>query len=110
MAVMVSMACWARSRLQGSAAGLHALEVEDVINEADKAVGVGDSDAEEIEGFGVDVADDSGRKKAEGAADAGEGSAELVRDGGDELVFESVELGAVRELKSVLMLLLAGLA
>jgi hypothetical protein len=32
-----------------------------------------------------------------------------VRDGGDELVLEGVELGALAELETVLMLLFAGL-
>ena len=99
----------AAANLQRSAAGLHALEVEDVVDEADEAVGVGDGDAEEVEGFGVDVADDAGGEQAEGSADAGERSAQLVRDGGDELVLEGVELGALRELKRVLVVLLAGL-
>ena len=99
----------AAANLQGSAAGLHTFEVENVVDEADEAIGIGDGDAEEIEGLGVDVADDAGGEKAESAADAGEGSAELVRDGGDELVFECVEFGAMRELKGVLMVLLASL-
>ena len=99
----------AAANLQGGAAGLHALEVEDVVDEADEAVGVGDGDAEEVECFGVDVADDAGGEKAEGSADAGERGAEFVRDGGDELVFQGVELGALRELKGVLMVLLARL-
>ena len=99
----------AAADLQRRAAGLHALEVEDVVDEADEAVGVGDGDAEEVEGFGVDVADDAGGEQAERAADAGERRAQLVGDGGDELVLEGVELGALGELKGVLMLLFAGL-
>ena len=97
----------AAANLQRGAAGLHALEVEDVVDEADEAVGVGDGDAEEVEGFGVDVADDAGGEQAEGSANAGERSAELVRDGGDELVFERVEFGALRELEGVLVVLFA---
>ena len=100
----------AAADLEGRAAGLHALEIEDVVDEADEAVGVGDGDAEEIEGFGVDVADDAGGEQAEGSANAGERRAQLVRDGGDELVLEGVELGALGELKGVLMVLLAGLS
>ena len=49
----------AATDLQGSAAGFHALEVENVIDETDETVGVGDGDAEEVECFGVDVADDA---------------------------------------------------
>src|SRR5271170_1994547 len=96
----------ATADLEGSAAGLHALEVEDVVDEADEAVSVGDGDAEKIEGLGVDVADDAGGEKTEGSTNAGEGSAQLVGDGGDELVLEGVEFGAVRELEGVLMMLL----
>ncbi len=42
----------AAADLERGAAGFHALEVEDVVDEADEAVGVGDGDAEEIEGLG----------------------------------------------------------
>ena len=62
----------AAANLQRSAAGLHALEIEDVVDEADEAVSVGDGDAEEVERFGVDVADDAGGEQAEGSANAGE--------------------------------------
>ncbi len=68
----------AAANLQRGATGLHALEVEDVVDEADEAVGVGDGDAEEVERFGVDVADDAGGEQAECAADAGERRAQLV--------------------------------
>jgi len=82
----------AATDLQGSAAGFHALEIEDVVDEADEAIGIGDGDAEEVERLGVNVADDAGGEEAEGSANAGEWGAELVRDSGDELVFEGVEL------------------
>ncbi len=55
----------------------------------------------------IDVADDAGGEKAKGSADAGQRGAELVRDGGDELVLEGVELRALGELHLVVMLLLA---
>ena len=99
----------AAADLEGGAAGLHALEVEDVVDEADEAVGVGDGDAEEVEGLGVDVADDAGGEQAEGSANAGERGAQLVGDGGDELVLEGVELGALGELERVLVVLFARL-
>ncbi len=85
----------AAANLEGGTARLHALKVEDVVDEADEAIGVGDGDAEEILCLGVDVADDAGGEQAESAANAGERRAQLVRDGGDELVFEGVELGAL---------------
>ncbi len=98
----------AATNLQRGATGLHALEVEDVVDEADEAVGVGDGDAEEVERFCVDVADDAGGEQAERSADAGERGAQLVGDGGDELVLQRVEFGALRELKGVLVVLFAG--
>ena len=99
----------AAANLQRGAAGLHALEVEDVIDEADEPVGVGDGDAEEVERLGVDVADDARGEQAKRAANAGERGAELVRDSRDELIFEGVELGALSELQCVLVLLLSRL-
>ena len=94
--------------LEGSSAGLHAFEVEDVVDEADEAVGVGDGDAEEVLRLGVEGTHDAGGEQAEGAADAGKGSAELVRDGGDELVLEVVEVRALAELAEVLLVQLVG--
>ena len=98
----------AAADLEGSAAGFHALEVEDVVDQADEAVGVGDGDAEEVLGFGVDVAHDAGREQTEGAADARERGAELVGDGRDELVFDGVEVRPLAEFEAVLILLLVG--
>ncbi len=100
----------AAANLQRGAAGLHAFEIKDVVDEADEAVGVGDGDAEKVERFGVNVADDAGGEKTEGSADAGKGGAEFVGDGGDELVFEGVKLGAVIELQGVLVVLFASLS
>ena len=97
----------AASDLQGGASGFHALEVKDVVDKANEAIGIGDCDAEEVLRFGVYVADDTGGEQAEGSANAGEGSAQLVGDGGDEFVFEGVELGAMGELDLVLMLFFA---
>ena len=80
----------ATANLERGAAGLHALKIEDVVDEADQAVGVGHGDAEQILGLGIDVADDARREQAESAADAGERSAQLVGDGGDELILEVI--------------------
>ena len=88
--------------LEGSAVGVHALEVEDVVDEADEAVGVGAGDAEEVLRLGVNCAEHAGGEKAESAANAGERCAELVRDGGDELVFDGVELFALAQCLLVL--------
>ena len=75
----------------GFLAALDALEIEDVVDEADQAVRVGDGDAEEVGGLVINVAEDAGGEQAERAADGGERGAELVADGGDELVLEAVE-------------------
>ena len=99
----------AATDLEGSAAGLHALQVEDVVDEANEPVGVGDGDAKEVLGFGIEIAHDAGGQQAEGAADAGEGGAEFVGDGGDELVFKGVEMGALFQLFLILPLTLLGL-
>jgi hypothetical protein len=97
----------AATDLEWGAAGLHALEVKDVVDEADKSVGVSDGDAKEVLGLGVYVTDNAGGEQAEGSADARERGTELVGDGGDEFILESVELGALRELDLVLILLFA---
>ena len=49
----------ATADLQGSPAGLHAFEIEDVVDEADEAIGVGDGDAKEVLCLGIEVAHDS---------------------------------------------------
>jgi hypothetical protein len=99
----------AATDLQRRAAGLHTLEIEDVVDETDEAIGVSNGDAEEVERLGVDVADDAGGKQTEGSANAGKWRAQFVGDGRDELVLEVIELGAMRELEGVLMVLLTGL-
>jgi len=99
MPLIDSIACW-RARGEnsgesgGSAAGLHALKVEDVVDEADEAV-VLVTAIRRSSGLRIYVPDNSGGEQAEGAADAGERGAELVGDGGDELILEIVELGAL---------------
>ena len=76
----------AAADLERCATRLHTFEVEDVVDEANEAVSIGDGDAEQVEGFGVDIADDAGGEETECSTDAGKGSAEFVGDGGDELV------------------------
>ena len=98
----------AAADLQRGAAGLHALQIKDVVDEADETISIGSGDAEEIEGLGIDVADGAGGEQAERTADAGQRGAQLVGDGRDELVLESVELRPLVEWELVLMLLLAG--
>ncbi len=81
-------------------AAADALEVEDVVDEADEAVGVADGDLEHLLrllGAGGECA---AGEQAERSAERGERRAELVGDGGDELVLHAVEgaaLGGVGE-------------
>ena len=81
-------------------AGADALELEDVVDQADEAVGVAGGDVEHLlDLFGARVEGASG-DEAEGGAERGERSAQLVGDGGDELVLHAVEgaaLGGVGE-------------
>jgi len=72
--------------------GVHALEVEYVVDEADQAVGVGAGDAQQVERRGVDLAEHSAGEQPKRAADAGERRAQLMRDGGDELVLDGFEV------------------
>ena len=59
-----------------------------------------DGDAQQVLRLGVDVAQQAGGEQAERAANAGERGAQLVRDGGDELVLDGVEVGALDERES----------
>lgn len=81
-------------------AGADAFELEDVVDEADETVGVAGGDVEHLlELFGAGGEGAAG-DEAEGGAEGGERGAELVGDGGDELVFHTVEgaaLGGVGE-------------
>ena len=79
------------------AAGLHALDVENVVDQADETVGVGDGDAQQILRLGIDIAHQPGGEQPKRPANTGEGGAELVRNSGDELVLDLVELGALDE-------------
>ena len=80
---------WAEG--EGLAAALDALQVENVVDEADQAVGVGEGDAEQVAGLVVDFAENAGGEQAQRSADGGERCAQLVADGGDELVLQAVE-------------------
>ena len=81
-------------------AAADALEIENVVDEADEAVGVADGDVEHLLAlFGAGVECAAG-EEAECSADGGERGAKLVGDGGDEFVLHAVEgaaLGGVGE-------------
>ena len=59
--------------------------------------------------FRINVAEEAGRQEAKRATNAGEGGAQLVRDGGDELVLDGIEIRALREFFSLLLGFLAAL-
>jgi len=107
--LLAEFAQGATADLQGGSARFHAFDIEDVVDKTDQTVGIRGRDAEQVQGFGVYIAYDTGREQAERAADAGERCTQLVRDGGDELILEIVELGPFRKLKMVLVLLFSGL-
>ena len=90
----------AHGELEVALAGGDAFEVEDVVDEADEAVGVAEGDLEHLPHL-VGAADErTTTDEAEGGAEAGERGAELVGDGGDELVLHAIEgaaLGGVGE-------------
>ncbi len=86
--------------LQLGLAGADAFEVEDVVDQADEAVGVADGDLEHLLRLLGAGGEGSAGEQAEGSAERGERRAELVGDGGDELVLHAVEgaaLGGVGE-------------
>ncbi len=73
------------------APALDAFKIENVVDEPDQAVGVGEGNAEQIGSFFINVAEDAGGEQAKGSADGGKGRAQFVTDGGNELVFEAVQ-------------------
>ena len=88
------------ARMQLGVAAADALDVEDVVDELDEPVGVADGDFEHLPHlFGPRLQGAAG-DEAKRRAQAGERGAQLVRDGGDELVLHAVErasLGGVGE-------------
>ena len=90
----------AHGELQLGFAGADAFQVEDIVDEANQTVGVADGDVEHLAhllGAGVEGA---AGDQAERGAQRGERGAQLVGDGGDELVLHAVEgaaLGGIGE-------------
>ena len=83
----------------GVAAG-DALDIQEIVDEADEAVGVADGDVEHLRLFFGLFGEGPAGDEAERGAERGERGAQLVRDGGDELVLHAVEratLGGVAE-------------
>ncbi len=98
----------AAADLKRSPTGLHPLEIQDVVDEANETVSVGDGDPEQILRFVVEMSHHAGREQAERPADAGQRGSKLMGYGGDELVFDGIKLGALCQLALLLKLKLVG--
>src|SRR2546430_8701307 len=70
-------------------AGADALELEDVVYEANETVGVAGRNLEHVPEFLRTGVERTPGDEAESGAQAGERCAELVRDGGDELILHA---------------------
>ncbi len=85
----------AHGRVQLGFAAADAFEVEDVVDQADEAVGVADGDVEHLLGLLRAGRERSAGEQAERSAERGQRRAQLVGDGGDELVLHAVERAAL---------------
>ena len=92
-----------RRSVQRRAAGLHPLQIQDVVDQADQPLGIGGGDPQQVLRLGVYIAEQARGEQAERAADAGERRAQLMRDGGDELILDRVQVGTLGQF--VLLLL-----
>ncbi len=94
---MSSMACFTMSANCTLAEGkrlapaLDPLEIENVVDQANQPVGVGEGDAQQVGGFFVGFAENAGGEQPQSPADGSERRAQLVADGGDEFVLQPVE-------------------
>ena len=90
----------AHGGVQLSLAARNSLEVEDVVDQADEAIGVADGDIEHLLCLLGAAGESAAGEQAEGSTQGGERGAELMRNGGDELVLHAIEgaaLGGVGE-------------
>ena len=104
MGVMASMACL-RQLLQvaiaigeGRAARLHALQVENVVDQANQPVGVGDRDAQQVRRLLPHLAQQAGRQQSQRSANGGEGGAQFMAHGGDEFILHAVQSIALADI------------
>ena len=80
-----------RAESEGFAAALDAFQVEDVVNQPHQPFGVGEGNAKQVGGLVVHLAENARGEQSQRSPDGGEGCAQLVTDGGDELVLEAVQ-------------------
>src|SRR5580698_2556634 len=76
---------------QALTAAFQPFQIENVVDQADEPVGVCQCDAEQVCGLVVQLHQASMREQSERAANCSERGAQLVADGGDELVLEAIE-------------------
>ena len=77
---------------------LDALQIENVVDEPDQAIGVGEGDAQQVGGLFVGLAQNSGAEQSQRATDGGERRAQLMAHGGDEFIFHPVESVALADI------------
>ena len=78
-------------KASGLPAALDAFQIENVVDQADQAVGVGEGDAEQVGGLLIHLAEHARREQAQRSANGGQRRAQLVADGGDELILQAIE-------------------
>src|ERR1039458_6088099 len=98
------------AQLQRRPAGLHPLQVENVVDQPDQALGVAGGDAQQVLRLAIHVAQQARRQQPQRPANAGQRSSQLVGDGGNELVLHHIHVGTLGQLVLLLLgILLAAL-
>src|ERR1700761_487526 len=73
------------------AAGFHALQVQNVVDQAHQPIGIVHRDAKQVGGFLVHLAQQSGGEQPERSSNRSQRGAQFVTDGGDELILHSIK-------------------
>ncbi len=85
--------------MQRQPAGADALEVEDVVDQADEAIAIADGDVEHLGELLRPLLEHTAGDEAERGAQGSERRAQLVAHGGDELVLHAIEAAALRDIR-----------
>jgi hypothetical protein len=86
------------------------LQIQDVVDEPDQPIRVDARDLDDVERVLREPAQHPSFEEPERAADGGQRRAQLVRDGGDELVLELLDLAALRQIEEERRAQILGLA
>ena len=86
-----------RAEAERLAPALDALQIENVVDEPDQPIGVGEGDAQQVGGLFVGLRQNAGAEQSQRAADGSERSAQLVADRGNELILEAIESVALAD-------------